>query len=161
MIDERKRAALTLALLTGGLALLCGWLLFDSLFSSIRGMRTGAPVVRVSSGDAAVAVLLPAMAGLAAWSGTEAFHRSAPAISRGKALVTLLLLSVPMALAAPWIYRAWAASFLTDRGYVRCDFTSRPTRFPFAVFARTPLLCGTADEHASAHAGIGVDPAAI
>ena len=161
MIDERQRAALTLALLTGGLALLCGWLLFESLFSSIRGMRTGAPVVRVSSGDAAVAVLLPAMAGLAAWSGAEAFHRSAPAISLGKALVTLLLLSVPMALAAPWIYRARAASFLTDRGYVRCDFTSRPTRFPLAVFARTPLLCGTADEHASAHAGIGVDPAAI
>ncbi|MDJ0276461.1 hypothetical protein QLH51_06595 [Sphingomonas sp. 2R-10] len=121
----------------GVLTLLCGWLLIDSVATSLAAWRGGAAEVRVGGGDAAMAVALPILLALAIWGMLAAFH-DGPFVTRiGNAIAVVAIVAVPVGIAGSWAVRNWAEHALATSGYARCD-TERTGRFLTIVLCRHP-----------------------
>jgi hypothetical protein len=116
-------------------------MLADSVAALRAGIEAGAPVLRVQGGDAAMAILLVPIAGLAGFALRASLRGSEGAPRGGRGWIVAALIALPLTFAAPWIYGGWAEQMLGARGYVRCAPAGHPGRFPAWRYARSHALC--------------------
>jgi len=128
MTSERRRAAVTMAVIGLMLSIVCGWLLTESIMTSVTAWRTGAAEIRVSGGDVAMLVLMPIFVALGVWGGMAVFREGAAMRRIANGIAIAAMVAVIMALAGSWAFQAWAEQQLAKNGYERCGF-ERTGRF--------------------------------
>lgn len=99
MTREPQRPALVMAGIGLTLSLLCGWLLVDSIGTSLAAWRSGASEVRVSGGDIGMLVLMPIFVALAGWGVMAAFRDGAAMRRIGNGIAIAAMLAVVVAFA--------------------------------------------------------------